>query len=293
MLYIGIDGGGTKTKMTLFNESGDILNEVVMPSVHVLTKSKEECIKILKEGLNILDKNCEAKVVAGLAGYGNQKEMRQQIEYICEQSFGKRSYQIYSDIQIAMTGALNSQDGIVVIAGTGSIAFSTIGGKTSRCGGWGYELGDEGSAYWIAKKMLSIYCQQVDGRLEKTLLYDLVKEECCLENEYDLITFMNDLHHDRTKIANLAKINGMAAKRNDPYACQIYKDAAHEIFILIKTLAKDFKTPFHVSYIGGVFTNADDLILKPLSQYLQSIPCQLISPIHTPEYGAYILAKNI
>ena len=111
-----------------------------------------------------------------------------------------------------------------------------------RCGGWGYQLGDEkGSAYWIAKKMLNVFCQEVDGRLEKTILYDLIKRECHLVNDYDIITFMINLNHDRTKIAALAYINGLAAKEKDPNALKIYKQAAEEIYKLINLLSKSFQ----------------------------------------------------
>ena len=53
-------------------------------------------------------------------------------------------------------------------------------------------------------KDVECFCQEVDGRLEKTILYDLIKRECHLVNDYDIITFMNNLNHDRTKIAALA-----------------------------------------------------------------------------------------
>ena len=77
-----------------------------------------------------------------------------------------------------------------------------------------------------------LFCQEVDGRLEKTILYDLIKRECHLVNDYDIITFMNNLNHDRTKIAALAYINGLAAKEKDPNALKIYKQAAEEIYKL-------------------------------------------------------------
>ena len=69
--------------------------------------------------------------------------------------------------------------------------------------------------------MLALYCQQVDGRLEKTQLYYLIKEKCKLENDYDIITFINKLNHDRTSIASLAKLNGIAAKDNDKCDVQL------------------------------------------------------------------------
>ena len=74
---------------------------------------------------------------------------------------------------------------------------------------------------------LDVYKRQVDGRLEKTQLYYLIKEKCKLENDYDIITFINKLNHDRTSIASLAKLNGIAAKDNDKYALQIYKAVSY------------------------------------------------------------------
>ena len=291
MKYIGIDGGGTKTKFVLFNEDGQKEKEVLKPSVHILNQSKENCIQYLKEGVEELDPDKDAFVIAGLAGYGQQEEVRRLIDDVCVQAFAPRKYKIYSDVEIAMQGALDGHDGIVVIAGTGSIALSSINGRLKRCGGWGYQLGDEGSAYWIAKKMLSIYCQEIDGRLEKTILYDLVKKECHLQNDYDIITYMNQLNHDRRAIASLAKINGLAAQKGDIQALAIYREAANEISQLIKTLAQDFTEFVYVSYIGGVFRSGE-MILQPLKEQLSSLSCQLMAPIHTPEYGAFILGKK-
>lgn len=292
MLYIGIDGGGTKTKMALFDDAGRKLKEIIKPSVHVLTQPREICIQILKDGVMGLDANFQAKVIAGLAGYGEQKEVRNKIATICKEAFGNREFSLYSDVRIAITGALGGGDGIVVVAGTGSIALSSKNNHITRCGGWGYQLGDEGSAYWIAKKMLNVFCQEVDGRLEKTILYDLIKRECHLVNDYDIITFMNNLNHDRTKIAALAYINGLAAKEKDPNALKIYKQAAEEIYKLINLLSKNFKSPINVSYIGGVFQHAGSFIIPHLQDQLGN-RFNLIPPIHTPEYGAYILAKKL
>lgn len=291
MKYIGIDGGGTKTKFALFNEKGHIEKEVLKPTVHILNQSKEKCTQYLKEGVEELDPNHNAYVIAGLAGYGQQQEIRQLIDKVCDEAFTSRKYTICSDVEIAIQGALAGQDGIVVIAGTGSIALSSLNGQLKRCGGWGYQLGDEGSAYWIAKKMLSVYCQEIDGRREKTVLYDLIKETCHLQNDYDIITYMNALNHDRRAIASLAKINALAVQKGDRYALSIYRDAAHEIAQLIKTLAQDFTESFNVSYIGGVFCSGE-MILQPLKEQLSSLPCQLIAPVHPPEYGAFIIGKK-
>lgn len=292
MMYIGIDGGGTKTKMVSYDENGYIYKEIDLPTVHISSQTKQQCIEILKAGIQQLDPSAVSKVGIGLAGYGNNVELRKQIENICLEAFESRTYILESDARIAMEGALDGEDGIIIIAGTGSIALALKDNIVTRCGGWGSQLGDEGSGYWIAKKMLNIFCQEVDGRLEKTKLYESIKKECHLQDDYDIISFINKLDHNRTKIASLAYINGMAAKKGDVHALEIYKESAYEMSKVIKRLAKDFDLPVKVSYIGGVFQNARQYILPYLQSYLGN-QYEIISPIHTPEYGAYKLIKKL
>ncbi len=291
MKYIGIDGGGTKTKFVLFDENGIKLEEIIAPSVHILTQDKQECIRILLSSVKELSPNKDAFIVAGLAGYGNQKDLRKQIEDICQEAFRGYKYLIYNDVQIAMQGALGGEDGIVVIAGTGSIAFSLRNNLTTRCGGWGYQIGDEGSAYWIGNELIKEYCRQVDGRHSKTLLYEKIKQACQLQDDYDMISYRYHLKNERKEIALLAKINYELALMNDPYALQIYKEAAYQLSSIIKPLIKDFKDTINISYIGGVF-QAKDYILNPLNEELKNNQCHIISPIYPPEYGAYLLGKK-
>jgi len=291
MLYIGIDGGGTKTKFVLFDENGQSLKERADDSVHVLTQDHQKCIDILKMNVNTLDPTHQAIIVAGLAGYGNQEELKRKIEDICSIAFSGYQYLLYNDVQIAMMGALGGEYGIVVIAGTGSIAFSYLDGKTKRCGGWGYQLGDEGSAYWIGNQLISKYCQQVDGRICKTQLYHKIKETCYLNNDYDIIHYRNLLTNERRDIAQLAKLNYILAQEGEENAIEIYREAAYQLSLLIRTLASDFHDTVTVSYIGGVF-HANEYILDPLHVYISDLNCHLHKPLFSPEYGAYLLGKH-
>ena len=72
-------------------------------------------------------------MIAGLAGYGEQKEVRNKIATICKEAFGNREFSLYSDVRIAITGALGGGDGIVVVAGTGSIANDRQSDGYPRC----------------------------------------------------------------------------------------------------------------------------------------------------------------
>ncbi len=300
MKYVGIDGGGTKTKFTLYDEEGNILKEYIAGTIHIMQEDAEQIIKVLKASINYLvESEKDVTIGIGLAGYGESYELTQKIEGLAEIAFEGYEYYLYNDAQVALSGSLNNEDGIIVIAGTGSIAMSKQNGVYKRCGGWGYQLGDEGSAYWISKKMFSIFCKQSDGILNKTKLYYTVKEDLNLKSDYDLIDYVNN--SDRCGIASLAKINGKLANNGDIYALEIYKDTAKEICELIKTLAKDFKNEktkdereeisVKVSYVGGVF-NAKDILKKYIDEQLEGSNIEFIDPMNTPEYGAFLLAKE-
>lgn len=296
MYYIGIDGGGTKTKFALYDENGVSFAETVLGTCHILQVSKEDIISNLKEGVQcLLDQYPKAtshlKIGIGLAGYGQNPVLRKEIEDICDQAFLNIPYTLTNDVETALNGALNGQAGIMVIAGTGSIALAKHDNQEIRCGGWGYSLGDEGSAYWIARKLLAVFCKQSDGRLPKTYLYDALKQYLEIKEDHELIPYMNTvIHNERDKIAKMAVVVYQAARHQDSYAIKIYEEAALEIAMLLNTLAKTFDEPVTASYIGGVF-KADDYILEPLKYYLDS-KITLIPPLYPPEYGAYLLAKE-
>ena len=101
---------------------------------------------------------------------------------------------------------------------------------------------------------------------------------------YSIIKFVSGNSKDIAKIeATVSEIDN---------ALKIYKEAAEEIYKLINLLSKNFKSPINVSYIGGVFQHAGSFIIPHLQDQLGN-RFNLIPPIHTPEYGAYILAKKL
>lgn len=294
MKYLGIDGGGTKTKFVLYDENGNNIKETQTTTIHVFQSEEQQCIDILQKGVNELltDVDEDVLIIAGLAGYGQEQHIRNKIHTICEQAFDGYLYHIYNDVQIAIAGALSNNDGIVIIAGTGSIVLSSINTEQRRCGGFGYHLGDEGSAYWIGKKVLSVYCKQVDGRLEKTRIYNQVKETLNLTNDYDIISYINNpVNNTRDKVAQLAMVAYKCALEEDAHAINIYKEAAQELAEMVKVLATDFNNTITISYIGGVF-RAGELILTPLREALQGIDCNIVEPHSAPEYGAYLLGRE-
>lgn len=297
MYYLGIDGGGTKTKFTITDENLNVISTLNMGTSHFKQIGFNGVRDVLENGfLNILNK-CKIQkedlkgIGIGIAGYGNVKEHREALEEIIYSLFKGLPLTLKNDVEIAHGGALGGDDGIVIVAGTGSIALSKIGDTYKRCGGWGYTIGDEGSAYYIGKKVIELFSKEADGRKEKTEIYNLVKTYTNIENDYDLIKFINeDIKGDRLEIAKFSKIAFEGAKKGDSQAINIFVDAASELSEMINFLVKDYgDKSVKVSYLGGVF-NSLEYILNPLRERLKD-NVMLVEPKYTADIGAIILSK--
>lgn len=294
MYYIGVDGGGTKTLFSLYDENGTLLKSHTEGTCHYAQVGYDGLTRVIKNGVNTLLEGMGAKDVKiglGLAGYGREILVRQNMEKAIAEAV-EYPYILKNDAQIALMGALDGQDGILVIAGTGSIAMSQYQGKSLRCGGWGYAIGDEGSAYWIAKKVLLEFSKQSDGRKPKSALYDIVKEELQLDQDADIITYvLKTLENKREKIASLATLCAKGASLNDKACLDIYKEAATEIASMINVLANQMGDKVLVSYTGGVWKGK--CYMQATLDELLSDHVTIIDPLHGPDYGAYLYAKTI
>lgn len=292
--YIGVDGGGTKTRFALFEKDGKRVGEIVLGTCHFAQIGFEAVGSLIKEGVDtLLDENKLEKehvvVGLGLAGYGREQKVRSALETSLEEALVDYLYVLANDVEVALYGALGGEDGIVIISGTGSIAFAKQGDETIRCGGWGYLLGDEGSGYDMGRKTLSAFAKQADGRLPRGPLYDIIMQFYSLEHDFDLISKVVN-NPSREQIASFSRFAFEAAKASDESAFEIFEACAKELATLANTLANDLVGEIPLSYIGGVFQSGH-WILDPLKANLDS-RIKLHSPKFAPEYGAYLLAKE-
>lgn len=296
MQIIGIDGGGTKTKFTLFDEQMKELDVYVTGTSHFSQVGYEQMEARLREGIHYLVKKHQLQAYGigyGLAGYGQEQSIRKKIEEVIERISQGHPYHLVNDVESAIAGALALQDGIMVIAGTGSIAFGVHGKERVRCGGWGYQIGDESSAYWLGRKLLAVFSKQADGRLEKSALYAIVMSACELKKDVDIISYVREvLQNDRTRIAGLARLVSEAAEQGDEQAKLMYEEAAVELALNISTIQRRVfpSGDVTVSYTGGVF-QAGSLLLDPLQKRLP-ITCHLQAPIYGPDAGAALLLRQ-
>lgn len=300
--YIGIDGGGTKTQFIMANKQGEIVADIVKKQAHYLMIGFDGLEKVIQEGVQeCLDQvSCSMQDIAFCAvcicGYGDVKKHDLLIEQAIDHALAEIPHQVYSDTLNAHQGSLAGKRGIHVIAGTGSIAFGIDkNGNCARSGGWNHLFGgDEGSAYWLACKMLLAFTRQSDNRDQKTALYYDLKEKYHFQEDGELIDYtVVDLNFDRSAIANMAKDLYALAQKKDPAALKIYQEAAKEIFEMIHAIATtlQFDKPIPISYSGGVF-QSQHYILGPLQEYCSPYAYQLEKPQFNPAIGSLIVAYS-
>ncbi|MDH6367249.1 MULTISPECIES: BadF/BadG/BcrA/BcrD ATPase family protein [unclassified Breznakia] len=299
--FLGIDGGGTKTKFLITDDSGTIISESIQPTSHYLQAGFDGVTKVLNDGIDDclsqanLNRNQISYCFAACAGYGDIIDDDPKIEQSAKNALQSIPFTIGNDNENALAGSLGGKPGINIIAGTGSIGMGINEHNESyRSGGWHHAfLGDEGSAYWIASNMLRLYTRQSDHRDKKTMLYSYLNEIMNWTNDSDMLRdCVVAMNYDRTQIAALAKHAYILAQKNDPAILSVYDQAAKELSDIIKAIYHTLHMEYaKVSYSGGVFSSGS-YILEPLRKHLEDINIDLVEPVLPPDKGSVLLAMK-
>lgn len=301
MRWLGVDGGGTKTAFALYDERLQPLDRHVLPTCHYAQAGVDGMRRVLEEGLawaRGAGKLGDAFGIGfSICGYGENTAADAAIEATARDIAGSSPYALVNDVEAAWAAGLDMADGIALIAGTGSIALGVRAGRQVRCGGWDYEIGDEGSGGWMGREVLRAFTRQADGRDARGALYDLVRSELALSNDFDIIAFAQKHIADRTRIAALSVLATRAARAGDTCARAIFTRAAREeadlVAAIVRALFADqmgTAAAVPVTYIGGTF-QAGPLILEPLAAALPSC-CRLVAPAHEPDLGAVLILRS-
>ena len=228
--------------------------------------------------------------MAGLAHPADQKVIGRLCDAICLRS----NRILTNDAQIVLVGGAGKCEGVVIIAGTGSIVYGLNSqGKEERAGGWGHLLGDEGSGYDIALRGLRAVARAADRRGIPTQVTDLILNELGLKQPSDLIPWIHAASKDQ--VAQLAGQVFAGVDAGDRVAQQIIEDAADELTIAAKVVIDrlHFDQPFDVVLSGGIFGHQPEFV-EAMRRHLQALArgAQIGLPKHEPAYGAVLLAKS-
>ena len=302
-LYLGVDGGGTKTEFVCIDDGGSVVARHAEGTTYHLQVGVDGAVRALKAGIEGVC--AEIRVTPtdltfaffGLPAFGEDKAIDPQLEQHCGRLLGHDRYLCGNDMICGWAGSLGCADGINLVCGTGSIGYGERQGRGARVGGWGEVFSDEGSAYWIAIQGLNAFTRMSDGRLPKGPLHDAFRRELGLDADIDVCAkIMGDDGLARDGIANHARIVAQAAAAGDPAAIAIHDRAADELVAMAQALraglgfAPDEAVP--LSWSGGVLTNDASVRSRLQARLLAAGPYELVKPRHSPAQGAALYAKH-
>jgi len=302
-MYLGIDGGGSKTAFALVDHDGTVRARHESTGLYYPEIGLARTTAVLAEGVAAVLARAQVGVgqvrysFIGLPAYGEDSSLLAQLDLLPSHALPPGRYRCGNDVECGWAGSLCGEDGISVVAGTGSIAYGEFGGRRARVGGWGELFSDEGSAYWIAREGLALFSRMSDGRAPRAPLYELLRARLNLAHDLDLCAHVYGRGQGRADIAELAPLVGEAAHAGDGAAGRILEDAAAHLVALVRAagehLAPGGGIPLRVSYSGGVLEN-NPLALRAFHARLaadlpDAVGC---APAMAPALGAALLAAR-
>ena len=232
MYVLGIDAGGTKTVCYLADSEGRVVGEGRGGGANLQAHGELEVEKVLHE---VVEKAIGTRAILpfavclGVAGVDREEDDR--VVRAIMRRLGFRTHTlVVNDALIALVAGVGNEPGVVLIAGTGSIAYGVnASGFAARSGGWGFVLGDEGSGYWIGRQALEAVVRESDGRGPRTELTPLVLQHFNLPRAEGLVREVYDRGPQRQAIAALGAVVETARTGGDVVASEILNLAGEEL----------------------------------------------------------------
>ncbi len=267
--YLGIDGGGTKTTCAVGNESQLLATATAGPSNIVRVgeflarESLQKSVRQACAAAGITPAQVSNTCVGGSGAA--RPELAAVVRRILTEIL-PTPIDVVGDMQIALDAAFDTGPGVIVIAGTGSIAYGRgRQGTTARAGGWGFAIGDEGSAHWIGRAAVSAVLRASDlageGSPDRIRSSDSVLAAALFKAWG--VTSLIDLARAANSIPppDFAALFPVVAVSKDDLATQVLADAGRELawiaeVVIRRLFAKDETATVPVAMTGGVFRHA-------------------------------------
>lgn len=301
-LYLGVDGGGTKTNVALMDAGREVIAEGSGGPSNPLRVGVETAVSNIAKAI---DAACDSGGVSrgdivaatlGLAGV-RRNDIRERVRESFVARLRVRKTLVTTDADIALFGTTLGEAGLVVIAGTGSICIGVNEkGDKFIAGGWGPVAGDEGGGRGIAGEALHAVAKASDGRGRLTQLSERAAEYFRASNVENLISAIYSPQMDNSRIAGFARLVVDTAKEGDKIATEILEDAGRELgtaatAVINKLHLQNKKVP--IGCVGSIF-NAGELLTKPMVEVIEKVApkAYLIEPLMVPSHAAALMAMN-
>lgn len=293
-LFIGVDGGGTKTAAALCNQDGEILAQASGDSTNMQSRPWPAVEATLHELTASLLAQAGARreqvavILFGLAG-ADRPQARTRI-FASFADWTKTKVLIDNDAVTALYSGTWGEPGIVLIAGTGSIASGVSRtGERFRVGGWGYLLGDEGSGFDLGRRGLTAVLRAYDGRDAPTAMTGLVLDAFGMASPQELIHMVYNADNPRKELAQASRLVLQAAEAGDETACRLVAEAVTELTQLAMVCMAKMQENVPVVLAGGLLSE-DTPIRRGLEDQLAAERVDAIIPPCPPVIGTLVMS---
>jgi N-acetylglucosamine kinase-like BadF-type ATPase len=289
---IGLDAGGTKTVGLLADESGTVLRDARAGGGNLTTEGELGVEKVLFQVIDALDPPAPVEAVClGIAGADRPAHREVVREMLARLGF-RRRVRVVHDAVVALAAGAPDGVGLVIVAGTGSVAYGgDPEGRTARSGGWGWLLGDEASAFWLGHAAVRQGIRGADGRGPETSLYERICRRVGAGSPQDLADWFYAQDRPRTGVAELAGLVEEAAGEGDQAAAALLDQAADHLARAARAVAGrlTFPEPYPLVLAGGTFRACPSL--QPRLEACLELPRARVERLAVePALGAVTLA---
>ena len=263
LIVVGVDGGGTKTRVMVTDEQGKVLAEEIGPASAVhpgeADASADVIAKLVRDALVNADLGHvrPRALCAGVAGTGREDVREALWRALVDLDVADETV-VHSDAAVALDDAFGEGSGVMLIVGTGSMALGRgPTGRTARAGGWGPIIGDEGSGAWIGRRALSIVSAAADKREPETALSGAILAACGVNDVHGLIPWAAAA--SPADFAALVATVNEVASQGDLRANALIALAVEELSLHVRAVARelfgDERAAVSVALAGGLMTH--------------------------------------
>lgn len=297
--YVGVDSGGTKFEIIITDFLKRIIYSAKYPSCHYSVHGAEKTAETLsgyvfdsvkKAKLNIQD--CSG-ICFGIAGAREEFD-RDKLKRLFLKKLRIKNISVVTDAKNAITGAFNGNDGIILIAGTGSVLYGKHKGQLHRIGGWGRILGDQGSGFIIGREGLRELVKEYDERAigrGESIFAKLVKKRFGITKE----TIVDKVFAHHFEIQRVVESVIDAAEKKDKMCLKIINEAAEDLLNHVKLYIKTakIKNGIEIAFIGSLIENKNILsekLKKGIRKNFKNV--RIIKKKNEPTMGAIMIAMG-
>jgi glucosamine kinase len=292
--WLGIDGGGSNLRLVIADDSMQIIAQEERPqAANPNIIGRDTALALIRDSMLSLMMQTDHTIISGV-GIGisgaSAEHAEDWLREVVRSVLSASHIAPASDIEIALVGAHAQRYGLLLLAGTGSVAYAiNRSGEALQIGGWGYLLGDKGSGYWIGMQALMTFTMAHDGRLaQPSHLTSRVQQELELPNGRAIVEWL--YRKQPPPVPEVAKLARLVLEESDDWQAQaIINEAADELAALVQVSLKRLNMPdAPIAFAGGLLSESNPLSLAVMQRLnLSDLP----QSRYSPSLGAALLAK--